>query len=136
VNLPKQGDFTLQESLGSMKPRSVLFVGVKPLRRFGYSEIRDFGRQALTFLSKMTHIRTVDLTIHGPGYGLDEVEAFESELAGLVEAISNRHFPLDLEAIVFVEADPGRVDRLTQSLKALLPDGIIPINDRGIHRRA
>jgi len=131
MNLPKPGEFTLQESLGSMKPRSVLLVGVKPLQKFGYSEIRDFGRQALTFLSKTIHIRTIALTIHGSGYGLDEVEAFQSELAGVVEAISNRHFPSNLESIVFVEHRPDRVHRLTQSLKTLLPDGIIPINDRG-----
>jgi hypothetical protein len=79
----------------------------------------------------MTHLRTVALTIHGPGYGLDEVEAFESELAGVVDAISDGHFPSDLESIAFVESDSGRVHRLTRSLKTLLPDGIIPINDRG-----
>ena len=31
--------------------------------------------------------------VHGPGYGLDEVEAFEAELAGVLEAISSRKFP-------------------------------------------
>ena len=38
LDLPKPADFTFQKSLGSMNPRSVLFVGVKPLLEFAYPE--------------------------------------------------------------------------------------------------
>jgi hypothetical protein len=131
LKLPKSGGFTLEKSLGSMNPRSVLFVGVKLLGEFGYPEIRDFARNSLTFLSqKAPDVRSVALTIHGPGYGLDEVEAFQSELAGVVEAVASGHFPSALESVAFVESDSGRVSRLRRSLKILLPDGIIPIDDR------
>ena len=47
-------------------------------------------------------MRRLALTIHGPGYGLDEVEAFESEVAGVVEAVASGHFPSNLESIAFV----------------------------------
>jgi hypothetical protein len=128
LSLPKPADCTLQKSLGSMNPRSVLFVGVKPLQKFTYPEIRDFARTALTFLTrKAPDIRSLALTIHGPGYGLDEIEAFESELAGIVEAAAKGDLPLNLESVAFVELDPGRARRLTHSLKKLLPNGVIPI---------
>jgi len=129
LDLPKPADFAFQKSLGSMNPRSVLFVGVKPLLEFAYPEIRDFSRNALTFLSqKAPHIRSLALTIHGPGYGLDEVEAFQSELAGVIEAVADGHFPSALESIAFVEFDTRRARRLTHSLKELLPNGAIPID--------
>jgi hypothetical protein len=132
LSLPKPTRFAFQDSLGSMKPRRLLFVGVKSLQQFGYPEIRDFAVKALAFLAREApKTRSIALTIHGTGYGLDESEAFESELAGLVEAISNRSFPRTLECITFVESNTGRADRLTQSLKRLLPEGVVPIDDSG-----
>jgi hypothetical protein len=132
LSLPEPADFTFQKSLGSMNPRSVLFVGVEPLRDFTYSEIRDFAQDALTFLSrKAPDVRSLVLTIHGPGYGLDEVEAFQSELAGVVDAVADGHFPAALESIAFVERDSGRARRLTDSLKKLLPNGVIPLDGGG-----
>jgi hypothetical protein len=130
LSLPKLGDCTLQKSLGSMNPRSVLFVGVKPLRKFTYSEIRDFARNALTFLAKRApDTRSIALTIHGPGYGLDEIEAFDSELAGIVEAVAKGDLPSNLESIAFVEFAPGRAQRLAHSLQKLLPNGLISIGE-------
>jgi hypothetical protein len=114
-----------------MNPRSVLFVGVKSLRKFTYAEIRHFARNAMTFLAqKAPDTRSLALTIHGPGYGLDEVEAFESELAGIVEAVSAGDLPSALESISFVESDTGRARRLAHALKKLFPDGIISVDER------
>ncbi|MBV9286990.1 MAG: hypothetical protein JO288_04070, partial [Hyphomicrobiales bacterium] len=131
VILPTIGGFNLQNSRGSMDPRYVLFVGVKHLGLFGYAEIRDFARNSLCYLAQNApQTGSVALTIHGPGYGLDESEAFESELAGVVDAVANGQFPLDLSAVTFVEADPKRAIRLTQLLNKLLPRGSIPVDDR------
>jgi|SRR5215472_5983950 hypothetical protein len=63
-----------------------------------------------------------------PGYGLDEVEAFQLELAGVIEAVSDGHFSSALESIAFAEFIAGRARRLTHSLKGLLPNGAIPID--------
>jgi hypothetical protein len=129
---PKPGGFALQKTLGSMNPKNVLFVGVNHLQEFLYPQIRDFARTAVIFLAQEApDIRSVALTIHGPGYGLDEVEAFESELAGIVEAIAARQFPLKLETVTFVESDSGRAHRLTHALKMLFPNGVIPVNASG-----
>ena len=71
--LPKVNGFRLLESQGSLAATSVLFVGVKPLREFGYSEIRGFGRKVLVSLAgEMRQVRHVALTLHGVGYGLTQ----------------------------------------------------------------
>jgi hypothetical protein len=126
LNMPKIADFAFQKSFGSMSPKAILFVGVKPLNEFMYPEIRDFARNALAHLARIApETRSLALTVHGPGYGLDEVEAFDSELAGVVDAVSRGHFPLNLESITFVELDYRRADLLTKSLEKLLPSGNI-----------
>ena len=83
--LPKLADFTFHDTKGYIAAKHVLFVGVKTLREFGYNEIREFARKVLVYLAgEAPNVRHLALTIHGPGYGLDEIEAFESELAGIV----------------------------------------------------
>lgn len=130
--LPKLAEFTLQDTEGCIGAKSVLFVGVKRLLAFGYSEIREFARKVLVSLaSEKLSVSHIALTIHGPGYGLDEIESFKSELAGIIDAVTSSEFPEALEAITFIEAHPGRALRLSAALKNLLPDGFIPLNGRG-----
>jgi len=129
--LPKISGFTFLETHGFIGARYVLFVGVKPLRDFGYAEIREFGRKTLVSLAgEAPTTQHLALTIHGPGYGLDEAEAFESELAGVVDAVTNADFPEHLTTISFVERNAGRARRLAGSLKKVLPDGRISLTDR------
>jgi hypothetical protein len=65
----------------------------------------------------------VAFTLHGAGYGLDETEAFRSELAGLLDAIESGDCPQGLRRLTIVERNPGRVRRLQQQLRELLPGG-------------
>ncbi len=122
--LPKQSGFYIAATDGVIAPSNVLFVGVGPLREFGYGDIRTFARKALEALAgEMPSAVHVALTIHGPGYGLDEAESFESELAGLLDAVSSGDFPAGLKRLTIVEANAGRARRLAVLLAALLPDG-------------
>jgi hypothetical protein len=128
LRLPEVAGFTLHNTAASIAAEKILFIGVQPLRQFGYAEIREFGRKVLASLaSEAPNTRRLALTIHGPGYGLDEIEAFESELAGVVEAINSGDFPEVLEAISFVERNPGRAQRLSAALKRLVPLGWLAI---------
>lgn len=132
VPLPKLNEGTFQETKGCIGAKSVLFVGVKELREFGYPQIREFGRNVLLFLAHAApDITRVALTIHGTGYGLDEIEAFESELAGLVDGVSSGEFPTTLESITFIEKVASRAQRLSVALKKLLPNGSIPVDGPG-----
>jgi hypothetical protein len=124
--LPAPRQSKLMESEGRINCKAVLFVGVEPLRRFGYKEIREFAHRALAILGELLpETRHVALTVHGPGFGLDEAEAFESEIAGLFDAFAARALPSALERITIVEVDRGRATRLRETLSRLLPDGTL-----------
>ncbi len=111
--LPKPGECRLIDTVGQFGAPRVLFVGVVALRAFGYEAIREFAKRALTSLAgTMPAASHVALTLHGPGYGLDESEAFRSELAGLIDAFESRDCPNGLRRVTFVERNTGRVRRL------------------------
>ncbi len=121
--LPKLTGWYITPTTGMVAASHVLFVGVGPLWQFGYGEIRAFGRRVLEALAmEIPDANHVALTIHGPGYGLDESEAFESELAGLLDAINGGNFPANLKQVTIVEANEGRASRLSTLLDRLLPD--------------
>jgi hypothetical protein len=122
--LPKLGQFLLIDSLGVAQAKKILFVGVEPIASFSYPQIRQFGRRIVEILkAEAVPARHVLTTIHGPGYGLDEVEAFESQLAGLIEVFGTSKVPDSLERITIVERNPSRAQRLSQVLARLLPSG-------------
>jgi hypothetical protein len=112
------------ESGGALAASRLLFLGVVHLYAFNYAEIREFGHDVLKVLQvEAPGIRHVALTLHGPGYGLDEAEAFRAEVAGLLDAISAGQHPRTLERITIVEANPARADRLQRLLRELTRSG-------------
>jgi hypothetical protein len=130
--LPKVSGFRLLATKGKIAAKAILFVGVKPLRQFGYPEIREFGKKVLTSLaSAAPEINHICLTIHGAGYGLDETEAFESEVAGLLDAIKSEDYPERLQRITIVERNVARADRLKNVLARLLPSGLVEVDRQG-----
>ena len=129
--LPMLSDYTIFESSGAIQSTKILFFGVKPLRQFQYPEIREFAEKVLRSLaSEAPDVRHVALTIHGPGYGLDELEAFESEVAGVVDAVTSGDFPRMLQIVTFVEQNEGRARRLSAALQRLIPGGHLPVDGR------
>lgn len=130
--LPKVGGYYFTDSLKITSTKSIIFIGVTILRLFGYKEIREFGRKALVSLaSSDPTIKTVLMTIHGPGYGLDEIEAFESQVAGVVDGITSGDIPDNLSEIIFVERSQGRATRLQGVLDNLFPNSQIPTQKSG-----
>lgn len=98
--------------------KRVLFGGVGPLWEFRYEAIRSFARNALHQIGKSyPTTRSVACTIHGPGYGLDESEAFRALLAGLLDGFPST---TNLEEIQIVELDSKRASRLKPNLEAAL----------------
>lgn len=121
----KPGGFRLVANAGQIVAPKVLFVGVVHLIDFGYKEIRQFARRVLSSLAGAApETEHVAVTVHGPGYGLDEIEAFESEIAGFLDAIRSSDIPRSLRKISVVEQNRGRVRRLQQALTDLLPSGV------------
>src|SRR6187402_663203 len=116
--LPKIGGYFYHDSNNITNTKSIIFIGVPILREFGYKEIREFGRKALINIQSCnSDAKTILMTIHGPGYGLDEIESFKSQLAGILDSISAEEYPDGLEEIIFVERSQGRAKRLEKVLK-------------------
>jgi hypothetical protein len=131
VRLPSLGKSTLVKTKGAIAPNQILLQGVKPLHQFEYTEIRDFIRSAIeTAAVKAPSIQSIALTIHGPGYGLDEIEAFESALAGVIDSVNAGNIPNELERITFVENNSGRATRLSQALSRILPGNLLKLGNR------
>lgn len=98
----------------------IAFVGVGPLADFEYRKIRDFGRRAIDIArSQKAPVRRVCMPIHGPGYGLDEAEAFSSLIAGMIDAGTDKHASQNIEAVEIVEHNPTRVRRFQRILENL-----------------
>ena len=128
--LPKPGGFRLVLTNGALAASSVLFVGVASLGQFDYAGIRSFAPRALAALAgALPSTRSMSITLHGVGYGLDESEAFRAELAGLLDALESGDYPENLEVITVMERDQGRATRLDSILNKIVPTGTIGPGD-------
>ena len=108
----------------SLASRDLLFLGVEPLLAFDYRSIRNFSRRALALAEGiLPPVREISMTLHGPGFGLDEIEAFESEIAGVIDALDHGEYPKSLLRVSIVEQSDSRCLRLRSALRSLLgPD--------------
>lgn len=61
------------------------------------------------------------ITLHGAGFGLDETEAFDAEIAGIVDGLTAGGTLTSLKSITVVEIDPVRADLLDYRLNQILP---------------
>lgn len=130
--LPEVWEYFFTDSKKITNTKYLLFVGTPELSEFEYKEIREFGRKSLASLaSSEPKTKSISMTIHGPGYGLDEIEAFESQIAGIVDSITSEDYPANLEEIIFIERSSGRSERLRKVLNNLFPDGFIPTPESG-----
>ena len=119
---PRIGEYQMVPTNSAISAENALFIGVADLYEFGYREIREFARSVLSSLAGAAfEIRHIAATVHGAGYGLDEVESFESEMAGFLDAIRSGDVPRSLERITIIERNPGRAKRLLPILEELYP---------------
>lgn len=101
----------------NVEARDVLYIGVGSLGQFRYSQIREFGKKALGLAAEGPRpTRLICTPIHGPGYGLDEREAFLSLIAGFLDGIETGKYPPELEKIEIVELNARRAGRLQEIL--------------------
>jgi hypothetical protein len=127
--MPDDGYTELIDSKGILGVKHILVVGVKSLWDFAYFEIRKFAQKALKDLhDRQVPAKHICLTLHGVGFGLDETEAFQSEIAGLVDAVTAGDIPDGLEKITIVDRNSRTVESLRKSLKSIIPSGIIQTN--------
>ena len=119
--LPATGYELLIRHPAAISYQNLLFIGVDSIRQFSYDSIRGFSRRALGAAAKIRpSVREISMTLHGVGFGLDETAAFESEIAGIAEAIDSGDCPSALETISFIELNSSRAARMSNLLADLL----------------
>jgi hypothetical protein len=119
---PEVGEYRLVDPGSAFAAPQVLFVGVPPLHLLGYQQIREFSTSVIRIVcERVPDCRQLAMTLHGPGYGLDEVEALFSMLTGCMEAMADRS-PPSLERISVVER--GRCS--SGSAASSAPAGVTP----------
>ncbi|MBZ0277474.1 MAG: toll/interleukin-1 receptor domain-containing protein, partial [Anaerolineae bacterium] len=131
--MPKEGEHLLTPASEIMPAQHILFVGTPILRHLGYKQIQKFAADVLVALAAdAPTTRHLAMTIHGPGFGLDEIEAMFSQLAGYQDAIQSGQIPPALERITIIEQSPNRTQRLRAALEShFAKDGqVAPPPDR------
>src|SRR5207253_2570982 len=97
------------------------------------------ARRAMAVVgAEIPEAREVALTLHGAGFGLDEIACFDAELAGLLDAFELGTVSGSLERVLIVEADVGRADRLRRHLAETVDGGTAAVAvppDRNIVER-
>jgi hypothetical protein len=114
--LPRPGEATATDGGSGVGAAEVMFLGTRPISDFDYSDVRDFGRRAVDAAGTRPRHGHVALTVHGPGFGLDEAECFKALIAGIVEALPGS----PVERVTVVEANARRAARFGEILSELL----------------
>ena len=114
---PQPWEYVFVDTGRLVPSRHVLFVGVPRLVQFNYNEIERFAFEAIkTTWVECPQAQHIAMTLHGPGYGLDEVEALQSELRGMWKAILAGFRPATLRRVSIVEHSAARIERLQKPL--------------------
>ena len=116
-DLPPPGSCRLVASSGRIAAPRVLFVGMEPLSRLGYVDFEEFVGRALSFLKdEAPLVRSVAMTFHGAGFGLDAMEVFDRQLGGLLAAAQSGRLPRNLRDVTFCELDARKARRMHSRL--------------------
>lgn len=118
---PDVGDFTYGPTEGGLAAPNVLFVGTPHVRTLDYHDLRALASRILTILAREApETRHLALTLHGPGFGLDEQESMLSQFAGIKDVMDANALPPSLERITIVEFNEERTERLRGTLTPVL----------------
>ena len=125
-----RGQHKIVQTRGALAAKAAIFIGVGALVNVGYDDIRSFGRRAVELAMEIRGVRHLALTPHGRGIGLDEREAFLSQVTGCLEALEHETPAGGLERITVVELLP----ELARFLGEALRDQLTEFEYRGVHQ--
>ena len=115
----ENGDAILVDARSAIHATNILYLPVGPLAEFNYDAIAAFGERSLREVStRLPEARSVAMTIHGPGYGLDEIRAFDFLLSGFRRALGGAAgLPASIATIAIAENNPRRAQVLETRLR-------------------
>ncbi|MBX9720222.1 MAG: hypothetical protein K2X81_02410, partial [Candidatus Obscuribacterales bacterium] len=112
------GEYRFLDTANQLNARHVLIEGVPPLNEINYARIREFCKRSLIHLNQACpQAKHIAMTMHGANFGMDEKESFLSQIAGVLEALSQRDFLPQLEEITFIELNEARAKRMAAILE-------------------
>jgi len=118
-----EGGYRYVDTRAGIRAKHVLYVAVTELYDFGYREIREFAKMVLQILQvEAPETQHLAMTIHGAGYGLDEIESLLNQFSGYLEAFEAGTVPEMLERISVVDFSRDRVQRLRTGMEQILVD--------------
>jgi hypothetical protein len=134
---PDVDDYCYVPTQNCIQARYALFVGVPVLLHFNYQRIQEFAARVLHVLAfTAPATKHLAMTVHGAGFGLDEIEAFLAQFRGYLYGLQNKQYPTQLEKITIIDNNVERVRRLQQAFEANFAsaDFISKVADRWAYR--
>jgi len=118
---PRTG-FKIVDTNDAIAAKKIMYIATPRPREFTYDAVREFSAAMLYQLkySVLPLPRIVATTLHGIGFGLDEIEAVSAQFAGLLEGIRAGDFPDTLEQIMIIELEQRRVQRCRTAIDTFL----------------
>ena len=110
----------IRETLKELASRGSIEFSIQQgdVTTFNYRDIQEFAAKVLNILDNVASAtRHLAMTIHGAGFGLDEIEAFLAQITGYLQALQSKQFPANLEKITIIDRDSERVQRLRQAFE-------------------
>lgn len=119
---PDIGQSSLVSASQISRSKYFLFVGTNYLRTIEYIDLCKFSYLSLKALgdherSSREPISQIAMTLHGPGFGLDEIEAALCLIEGCDCALRDGVCPPSLAKIIIVEFDQERYKRLNDGIE-------------------
>lgn len=109
----KFGAYQLLDSKMAVMSSNVLYIATPHARQFKYADLTVFIQRAMDILKEqLPETRHILMTIHGVKFGLDEREAFITQIKAIFDGFLAGQIPPKLEQISIVETDASRVARL------------------------
>ena len=119
----KIGEYKFLETEDIISIPTILYIGVPKLGKFRYGELRKFAEDVLKILAtEKPQTQHLVMTVHGPGYGLDEMEAMIAQCGGFVDALYSGRYPPALQKITIIEKNKGRFERMYATLEGFFEE--------------
>ncbi len=113
AELTEIGSYQLLNTQDALTTPLVLYVSTPYPRQFKYTDLTAFIKRSFIILKEQKpDIQHVAMTIHGIKFGLDEREAFLTQMNAIFEAFISGDVPPKLERVSIIENDAGRATRL------------------------
>ncbi|MBI1280919.1 MAG: TIR domain-containing protein [Anaerolineaceae bacterium] len=119
----KLGEYKFVPTHGAIAAGHVLYIGTPGLGQFRYPQIQEFASSTLQILAKVApETQHLAMTVHGPGFGLDENESITAQFLGYLQVLQSPMWSMGLEQITIVERNAARVEQMRNTIDTLLKD--------------